>query len=85
MTLALCQLWKRDGGQTGKQEREGSHSEITEAPKSASLSGLFMCLQGDREAGAKQYLHTERHNGPRIESMRQTETDTVLTLFLKAT
>lgn len=70
--LVLCQLWKWDGGQQGKQRGQGCDSEITEAPESASVSGLFMRLQGDGEGRAKHWLHAEMHKGAQN---RKHETD----------
>lgn len=41
-----------------RKRGEECDSEDTEAPKSASVSGLFMCLQGDGEGSAKHELYT---------------------------
>lgn len=38
------------------------------APESASVSGLFMRLQGDTEGSAKHLIHTEPYKRPRTET-----------------
>lgn len=56
-TLALCPLWKkkRMEGREEKQERKGGRVTVgsQRPPKSASVSRLFMCLQGDGEGTVK--------------------------------
>lgn len=52
------------GQRTERKRGQGRDCEITEVPKSASVSGLFVCLQGDGEGRGKHQLHTELHKRP---------------------
>lgn len=58
----IAPAWKRDREQRGREGRDVTVR--SQVPKSASVSGLFVCLQGDGEGRGKHQLHTELHKRP---------------------